>query len=1034
MKMKQTLISICIAVVLFCVHKPKATAQASLGSSYTASGNLQLNLAITPPSPQAAQFQKYGNVPVNYATGVPNIAVPIYHIGLKNFSWPISLSYHAGGNRVDEIASSAGLGWVLMAGGYITSNYGASTISDEPLRTLNLEGMQAPYPSNPNGDQCYYYNETDIYIADELAKRPNVPPIYNITSPVLNTKFFSSPQGAATLPAATGIKISEAGAGATKIVAITDEEGNVYTFKHGGKSYRSSLCNGDISMNKNETMVLDNITTYSGETIQFYYEQINGIGYSLPKSYNRHVRENNFYPVNGNVCNNILPEERDSCENLMYADEAVLTNIEASNGVRIRFGNASRSDMPYGRRVYAVEIYKDNYDPASLIKKIELGQGYFGSGTNPDDLRLKLETVTVKDHANAAAETYSFTYNNTPLPNRLSNNSDAAGFYREGVTDPTHFEIRDYNLATTRACVLEKMTYPTGGNTQFTYGLNPWGGLRIEQIADYDVDNAPYHFRRFEYSGSASPVSLPANMDVETVWMTAPTPEGVPAGDASGIYPIACSKMRYQSSPVLPAYAMLNPDINYYNTVTELYGHTTPLGKTVYYYGANITGNRNDLPAFGPILSAKKVYAQNGSGFTLLQENATTYAVPSQPANEPFYSPGNHPLVTKIWYKHIKKNRDEMHASFTTPGGSQTIPVCFQKIYFQSDMVMASVPLQKTEERSIVYANGQALETRLQYTYGDTNNLAPTEIKIINSDNTALTTKLYYPTNPTYIGAGLSAADVQALTKLKNDNIKSKPYFTETFADGQCLTKERLTYTEVNNKAANNKLTEWAACGATPKISECLQFDARLNCIESKTDGGVYTSAIFSPLSELNCQAVHAPLADIAATSFENIDETGGFNFSALILSIPDSTAPTGKYVATTGVNGISKTGLNPSKTYKVSYWCKNGSCMVNGTAPVAIRTVNGWTQYEHIISNPATGVITITGIALIDELRLHPINATMTTYTYEPLTGIRTRCDAANNIYYYQYDSFKRLQLIKDESGQVVKTVEYKYNATPQQ
>jgi hypothetical protein len=1030
MKMKQAFTSICAVVLFLLLAQPKTIAQAMLGDSYTSSGNLNLNLAVTPPSPQAFQFQKYGNVPINYATGVPSIAVPLYEIALKNFRWPISLSYHAGGNRVDEIASNAGLGWVLMAGGYITSGYGASTIHEEPLRVLNLEGIQAPYPSNPNGDQCYYYNETDIYIADELAKRPNVPPVYNITSPALNTKFFSTAEGAATLPTATGLKISEGWTGTEKIFTITDEEGNVYNFKYGGKNYRSALCNGEINMNKNETFVVDKITTYSGETINFYYEQINGIGYSLPKSYNRRVRENNFYPVNGNVCNNIPVEERDSCENLMYADEMILTNIEASNGVRIRFANTNRSDMLYGRRVNAVEIYKGNYDPASLIKRIELNQSYFGSGSNPDDLRLKLESVTVKDKNNNEAETYSFTYNNTLLPNRLSNNSDAAGFYREGVTDPTHFEIRDYNLATTKAGVLEQLTYPTGGSTKFTYGLNPWGGLRIDEISDYDVDNKQYHFRRFEYTVPATPVSLPSNADVETVWMTAANPNGGTAGDASGMYPIACSKIRYQSSPVTPAYAVLDPDINFYSKVTELYGSTTPSGKTEYYYGADIETNRSDMPKLGPILAAKKVYAQNGSGYTLLQEDHTKYTAPPQPANEPFYSPGNHPLVRKIWYKNIKKNREEMHTSFTSQGGSQSLPVCFQKIYFQSDMVIASVPLQKSEERSVVYSNGIALETKLLYKYEDANNLAPTEVKTTSSDNIELTTKLYYPTNAVYSGAGLIPAEVQALTKLKNDNIKAKPYFTETYSNGECLGKKKMAYTEVNNKAAQSKLTEWAACDAAPKSSECLQFDTRLNCTESKTEGGVFTSAIFTNQSELSCQAVNAPLSDIAATSFETYGETGGFTFSDYIFSIPDSTAPTGKSVGNTGITGISKTGLSTTKTYVVSYWSKSGTCAVNSSIAIVGRSFNGWTYYEHIINNPAAGNINIVSTGLIDELRLYPVNAKMTTFTYEPLTGMSTQCDANNKISYYEYDSFKHLKLIKDQNGNVVKTFEYKYKA----
>ncbi len=1022
--MKQSITSISAIICIVLLLPQQSMAQATLGDSYTSTGNLNLNLALTPSSPQAFQFQKYGKVPINYATGVPNISIPLYEIALKNFRWPVSLSYHAGGNRVEEIASNAGLGWVLMAGGYLTSNFGWHTATDEPQRLLNLDGVAGP---SVYGSECHYYNQQDIDLADEMAKRPNVPPVFNITSPVLNTKFFLDAQTdkGYALPSASGLRISRDGGNNTPFLyTITDEDGNTYTFKYGGKSYKGSQCGGDINLTKNETFVLDNITIYSGETIQFYYEAINGIGYMMPKTYNRRVRENNFYPANGNICTNIPALERDSCESLMYADEYVLTGIEASNGVRIRFNIDTRNDMPYGKRVSSVQVFRNDYSTGNLIKTIEMAQGYFGSGgSTPDDLRLKLESVTVKDKNNVAAETYSFKYNSTQLPGRLSINTDAAGFYRMGITDPTHFENRDYNLATTKACVLEKMTYPTGGHTKFTYGLNPWGGLRIDEIADYDVDDKQYHFRRFEYPQLST--AMPSNMDAELVWMVSQTENGGPIGDqGGGAWPISCSKQRYQSGPVTPAYAVLNQDVNYYPMVTELYGNTMPSGKTEYYYGADVETNRGDMPNLGPILAAKKVYAQNGSSFTLLQEDRVKYTTPPAAPNEPFYSSGNHPLIHKLWYKNIKKNRDELHA---TVGAGQ---VHFPKLFFQADMVIASVPLQKKEEVNIVYSNGNVLETKLQYKYDDVNNFSPTEVKITDSKNGELITKLYYPTNTGYSGAALTAAEIQALNKLKNDNIKSRPYFTETYSGVQCLAKKKMTYTELNNKAAGNKLTEWAACDALPKSSECLQFDARLNCTESKTDDGRYTAAIFSPLSELYCQAVNAPLSDIAATSFESYGETGGFDFSGFVFSIPDTTAPTGKAVGNTGT-GISKTGLTPGKTFIVSYWSKSGVLSVNGSSAVSGRSVNGWTYYEHKVTNPATGTITITGGTTIDELRLYPSDALMTTYTYEPLTGLSTQCDATNKINYYQYDDLKRLKLIKDQDGNTVKAFEYKYKTT---
>ncbi|HLZ88470.1 MAG TPA: hypothetical protein VKQ52_14540, partial [Puia sp.] len=55
-------------------------------------------------SPNAAALGKYGELPVSYYTGIPNINIPLYEIKTGSLDLPISLSYHAGGIKVEEIA------------------------------------------------------------------------------------------------------------------------------------------------------------------------------------------------------------------------------------------------------------------------------------------------------------------------------------------------------------------------------------------------------------------------------------------------------------------------------------------------------------------------------------------------------------------------------------------------------------------------------------------------------------------------------------------------------------------------------------------------------------------------------------------------------------------------------------------------------------------------------------------------------------------------------------------------------------------
>lgn len=77
---------------------------------------------VIPPSPNAAALGKFGDIPVGLSTGIPEITIPIYNwlSSRKDFSLNISLSYHAGGIRIDDIPSFVGLGWALNCGGMIS--------------------------------------------------------------------------------------------------------------------------------------------------------------------------------------------------------------------------------------------------------------------------------------------------------------------------------------------------------------------------------------------------------------------------------------------------------------------------------------------------------------------------------------------------------------------------------------------------------------------------------------------------------------------------------------------------------------------------------------------------------------------------------------------------------------------------------------------------------------------------------------------------------------------------------------------------
>ena len=194
---------------------------------------------------------------------------------------------------------------------------------------------------------------------------------------------------------------------------------------------------------------------------------------------------------------------------------------------------------------------------------------------------------------------------------------------------------------------------------------------------------------------------------------------------------------------------------------------------------------------------------------------------------------------------------------------------------------------------------------------------------------------------------------------------------------------------------------------------------------------------------------------DHAYTSFES-DGTGnwkipsyidddGFTIYYGLVSPSSNGIPVGitgnnaYNLGLTSASPISNSSLNATINYVLTYWSTNttaatitptgtNSTVTPSSAPLISKTINGtqWYLYSAQIAK-ATG-ISITGSVTLDELRLYPTNAQMTTYTYDPHCGMTSQCDVNNKITYYKYDNFQRLQSISDQDGNILKTYNYQY------
>ncbi|WP_321439180.1 hypothetical protein [uncultured Bacteroides sp.] len=107
-------------------------------------------------SPNASSLGLYGEIPVSCFTGTPSINIPLYEFKSGDFSFPISLSYHASGVRPDQHPGWTGLGWSLNAGGVISR-----IVNDMPDESNNNK-----YDNGVGKNAGYYYYHEVLNRAD----------------------------------------------------------------------------------------------------------------------------------------------------------------------------------------------------------------------------------------------------------------------------------------------------------------------------------------------------------------------------------------------------------------------------------------------------------------------------------------------------------------------------------------------------------------------------------------------------------------------------------------------------------------------------------------------------------------------------------------------------------------------------------------------------------------------------------------------------------------------------------------------------
>jgi hypothetical protein len=581
--------------------------------------------------------------------------------------------------------------------------------------------------------------------------------------------------------------------------------------------------------------------------------------------------------------------------------------------------------------------------------------------------------------------------------------------------------------------------------------ISPAAGLRIQRITNYKdpVTIASEKVYTYGYSADKLGTGTPQQYSYGRL-MSFPSYVNYAFTTVSGDN---CTQISLFGSSYTALTSVIQGNIVGYDQVTETsIDPVTGLdnGLTVYsYYNSNdsaktasgygFPGTLNMGYNLDGLLKSKVVYADNGGVYYKLTET------------DNYYHPTNRVVYYSPKYTYPGNSGDP---TYCTPNdsavGHETLALFYPSIKSERILLDSTV--------NIVYQQGdttRSVTTRNANYYDNPVHYQVTRAYTDDSKGDTLVTKLKYPQDyipidsvhtgntilDSMIGRNMVSATIEKQDSLYYPG-SSAGYITgaqlslfRIISPYHTIVADRTYKLAINSPVTN--FQPFAISGNTTSLDSRYrqmisfdQYDSYNNLqqytpVDQNSVNYIWDYSHIYPVAQVR----NAVLADVAATSFE-ADGTGNWTYSG--GSTADSTCITGSYSYNLGQSGgnITKSGLTSSTTYVLSYWTKNSAPLsIGGTIsgyPVQGKTIRGWTYYEHKLTGQTS--LTISGTGYIDELRLYPANAQMTTYTYSPLIGTTTACDVDSKVTYYFYDGFGRLIYIKDQDGNILKTFGYHY------
>lgn len=925
---------------------------------------------IIPPSPETAALFKYVDYPVDYSTGIPQISIPLYTVTSGDLTLPISISYHASGRKVKDDTGPIGLGWVLNCGGMISRTvYGQpDEVSSFPsiFKKANELTNQDNYQEIASLYYGYQGNDTEY-------------DIFSYRLPSGSGKFITADDQGIKLMPLKPFYLDGLGYNFPSI--IKDDKGITYSFHESEWTLFNPLDpnRGSIAIPTAKYLTL--MTSADGiDSIQFTYKSFTII--------------NNFPLESYTIYDDIQGD--DDLRRSLITQNPRHTNTDAREYTAKRIkeiifkgGKVVINLEDSSDRILNIQILNNN---GEIIKTIEFSRSFLDS--NGPISYYKLDNVIIKDSNNDVTERYSLEY--YPSEFFYGQSRDWWG-YRNGSDQRDlipFYDIVDYNFTTRtigtganrnskessmRMGMLKKITYPTGGTTEFIFEGNettfqnnivPCGGMRIAQIKTTD-GNGKLIVRSFEYPvGSLIlfPYQKYTGIEKRTFYgldQSRPT------------YHAASYSTRVYSSDMPSNLSYYFDHPIYYQTVDEYLGTSTDnIGKITYVYESN---RQNSISQF------------NGPNFSQVHDpmggNILAPYSPVKVDNEilPYY----------VYEYNFWKDRTLIQTSYDKNAG-------------------------RDDQGQIIYENVKTIE--YNYNYVETDTLRGMKFykfcEIPKGGGTPDRNEAWaadylgfpiFLLGDYYISIGKKELASTVETEVGDNTVVVKK--TDYFYNENHLVNETRQY--VNNNDILKTISKFPSDfdDVTSQKMEALNM---LNYVVEQEEfrNDIRLKTVKTTYAEWDDNRIAPTSVSIlpkGASEFRNILSFTAYDDAGNLQSVSKS-------------NDINNVFLySYSQNLPIAK-------IENSDLSTVINVLGGQPVVDAFSKrvSPTDAEVRTFLAPLRNDTRLK--NARVTTYTYEPLTGISSVTDQNDVTTYYKYDAAGRLEYIKDKDENILLNNQYKY------